>query len=398
MNNKINSFCQDIQIKQHLYSYIRQTQNIPRQNKMNGTDVKPEHLPSEIRVIPSSPYTEVRKPSINREVLVPENEAIIAGSKTQERSATSFLNNARKKIVLGRSSLNWARLAAFYTVFYFCLGCFFVMLLYAFAMILDRDVPRYYNQESTMAVRTAATVVGMGFRPQPDVTENLIQVPSDPQEQKRIASSLRLFRDVYLIQKPDAKAEECTEKDPASDLIPGAACQFNWFHVVPTQEHPCSDNNMYGFKKEEPCILVKLNKVYGWQPSKGHIPIDIQLLQGVYTNRSVSKPDVYITCEGSNPADRDILHDLTYYSAGSIPVSSKFGVIPNYYFPYRNAPDHVQPFVLVQFKNLPLFRLVTVTCRFWAPSVIYDPRAMRGMVSFQLFRSHNVTQSQVNNK
>ncbi|CAF4827107.1 unnamed protein product, partial [Rotaria magnacalcarata] len=46
---------------------------------MNGTDVKPEHLPSEIRVIPSSPYTEVRKPSINREVLVPENEAIIAG-------------------------------------------------------------------------------------------------------------------------------------------------------------------------------------------------------------------------------------------------------------------------------------------------------------------------------
>lgn len=54
----------------------------------------------------------------------------------------------------------------------------------------------------------------------------------------------------------------------------------------------------------------------------------------------------------------------------------------------RNARDHVQPFVLVQFKSLPLDRLVSVTCRLWAPGVKQDAKAMRGMVNFQLFRSH----------
>jgi hypothetical protein len=51
-----------------------------------------------------------------------------------------------------------AKLAAAYTVFYFCLGCFFVGLLYLFFLMIDRDIPRHVNTESTMAVRTSATV------------------------------------------------------------------------------------------------------------------------------------------------------------------------------------------------------------------------------------------------
>ncbi len=66
---------------------------------------------------------------------------------------------------------------------------------------------------------------------------------------------------VYLIQKADAKTDECSVEEPASDLPTGTACLFNWFHIVNSENHPCSDNNMYGFKKEEPCVLVKLNKV-----------------------------------------------------------------------------------------------------------------------------------------
>jgi hypothetical protein len=79
---------------------------------------------------------------------------------------------------------------------------------------------------------------------------------------------------------------------------------------------------------------------------------------------------------------------LTYYSLAKPSRSSTYGVIPDYFFPYRNAKDHVQPFVLVQFKNLPLDRLISVTCRAWAPGIEHDVRAMRGMVNFQLYRSH----------
>jgi hypothetical protein len=193
---------------------------------------------------------------------------------------------------------------------------------------------------------------------------------------------------VYLIQKADAKTDECSAEEPASGLPTGTACLFNWFLIVNSENHPCSDNNMYGFKNEEPCVLVKLNKVYGWQPEQGHIPQNIQKLRGTFINKTVSRPDVYITCTGSNVADNDILNDMIYYSLSYPSGSSKYGVIPNHFFPYRNAPDHVQPFVLVQFKNLPLNRLVSITCKAWAPNIEHETRGMRGMVSFQLYRSH----------
>ena len=55
-----------------------------------------------------------------------------------------------------------AKLAVFYAIFYFFLGCFFVALVYVFASILDRREPRYYNTESRMAVRSP-TAVGLYF-------------------------------------------------------------------------------------------------------------------------------------------------------------------------------------------------------------------------------------------
>ncbi|CAF0791721.1 unnamed protein product [Adineta ricciae] len=298
-----------------------------------------------------------------------------------------FLYDPRKKTVLGRDALNWAKLATFYTIFYFFLGCFFLILLNIFASILDRTEPRYYNAESTMAVRSTAAVVGMGFRPQPLIDDSLIRVSDDPTEQIRIASSLRLFRDVFLIQNSDSKIENCTEVDPASDLPAGTACAFNWFHVVNSNDHPCSDNNLYGFKQEKPCVLVKLNKVYGWKPSTGVLPVNIQKLRGIHSNRSTQNPDVYVTCEGTNVADNDALKPMTYYSVAYPSGSDKLGVIPNYYFPYRNAKDHVQPFVLVQFHDLPLNRLIGVTCRAWAPGIEHNVRGVRGMVNFQLYRT-----------
>jgi hypothetical protein len=85
-----------------------------------------------------------------------------------------FLYDPKRRTVLGRDALNWgkekftvpiislfsilAKLSAFYTAFYFFLGCFFVALVYVFAAILDRTTPRYHNTQSTMAVRSPYAV------------------------------------------------------------------------------------------------------------------------------------------------------------------------------------------------------------------------------------------------
>jgi hypothetical protein len=48
------------------------------------------------------------------------------------------------------------------------------------------------------------------------------------------------------------------------DLPKGTACAFDWYDVVTTEDHPCSDRNLFGFKKQQPCILVKINKVLNY--------------------------------------------------------------------------------------------------------------------------------------
>ena len=101
----------------------------------------------------------------------------------------------------------------------------------------------------------------MGFRPQPLIDSSLIEISNDRTQQKKVASSLRLFRDTFLLQSGDGQIERCSPNSPASNLPLGTACAFNWFNIVENQDHPCSDNNWYGFKNEQPCILVKLNKV-----------------------------------------------------------------------------------------------------------------------------------------
>ncbi|CAF0727498.1 unnamed protein product [Rotaria sordida] len=349
---------------------------------------------SDITIEPTNVNIELQKNDTNVNNLLDKN---IKKTKNSRKSFAKFLYNSKRKTVLGRDALNWAKLSIFYTILYCFLGCFFVALTYVFARILDRTQPRYYNTESTMAVRSTAAVVGLGFRPQPVIDESLIQITNDPIQQKRIASSLRLFRNVFLLQNSDAKVEQCSSQEPASKLPPGTACLFNWYHIVKNENHPCSDNKMYGFSYEQPCILIKLNKVYGWKPVKGILPFEIQKLRHVYSNKSISNSDVYITCAGTHAADTDVLLNATYYSLSYPFGSSKFGVIPNYFFPYQNAKDHVQPFVLVQFNMLPLNRLVSVTCLAWAPGIEHNTRRMRGMVNFQLYRTHTDIKYNENN-
>ncbi|CAF4642993.1 unnamed protein product, partial [Rotaria magnacalcarata] len=50
----------------------------------------------------------------------------------------------------------------------------------------------------------------------------------------------------------------------------------------------------------------------------------------------------------------------------------------------------------VQFNKLPLNRLVSITCRAWAPGIEHNARRMRGMVNFQLYRTYTDMKSNDN--
>lgn len=346
---------------------------------MNGKEGEPQARTTDITPVPTD--------------ATPNVEMVNAEPKKKKSAVGSLLNfvyNSKRKTVLGRDAMNWFKLALFYMIFFFCVSCFFTGLLYLFTLTLNSRIPKYYNEDSTMTVRTSASIVGLGFRPQPNVRENRIIISDDPTQQNEMVSSLRLFRDVYLRQKPDARVERCTRDEPANELPQGVACEFDWSDIVRSKSHPCSEENLFGFKQKQPCILVKINKVYGWEPQPvstfsshhGHHGINS-------TNVHPKTSDVHVTCQGSQADDRAVLHDITYYSLEHPLGSKDYGAVPHYYFPYRNAPDHVQPFILVQFKDLPANRVVDVLCKISAPGLHPERRTMRGYVSFEL---ENVTQ------
>jgi len=127
-----------------------------------------------------------------------------------------------------------------------------------------------------------------------------------------------------------------------------------------------------------------LNKIYGWIPKSG----PLQSPGAPNISATETGRNIYVTCTGAQPADNDVLSDIKYYSLLHPRGHPSYGGIPNYFFPYRNDKGHIQPFVLVQFSSLPLNRLITVKCLAWANNIEHDPKSMRGMVVFQLFRTH----------
>ncbi|CAF1134770.1 unnamed protein product, partial [Didymodactylos carnosus] len=226
--------------------------------------------------------------------------------------------------------------------FHLCLGLFFLTVVFVFSALLNRDRPRYYNNASTMGFRGHVNV-GLGFRPQPSIYENLIRVTNDAKEQLRLASSLKLFRD---------------------------------------------DANAFGYAEEKPCVLLKLNKIYGWMPQPGALPLKFTEMTGLKVDDPSQPANVYVTCGGAADADNDVLSNLTYYSLLDKTGNSVYGGIPYYYFPYRSVKHHVQPFVLVQFNSIPKNRLINVQCRAWARNIEHETKTMQGMTAHTTERLH----------
>lgn len=154
---------------------------------------------------------------------------------------------------------------------------------------------------------------------------------------------------------------------------------FNYREII--KETPCSRENNFGLNTTAPCVIVKLNRIYGWLPKASSKP------PGNLTKlaNSTDEKFIYVKCEGEHGSDRDNLQGIEYFS--SYP-NNEIGGINFKYFPYRNQPGYLSPLVFVHFKNVSLNTLVNVVCKAYAHNIDNKDRLnQRGMVRFQLFVS-----------
>jgi sodium/potassium-transporting ATPase subunit beta len=309
----------------------------------------------------------------------------------------TYLWNPATKQFFGRTGTMWAKLVVFYTIFYIGLAAFFGLYFYLFSQTLDAGRPKWILGESLIG-----TNPGMGYRPMPSADDN---PESTLIWYKRDSSDAQ-----FWYQQLDDYMNSVDNPIDTDDVV---NCNYNGTRAsedrccrVYTNDFgtECSRKNNFGYKTGEPCILLKLNRIFGWEPlgyglnSKGRydqaqlaadlneqvknkgMPESLKdyILDGLKdypTNKEEYLSTIWISCRGEDVADQENIGNIRYYPKQGI---------PGYYFPYYMQKGYQSPFIFVQFQHPLESVLINIECKAWAKNIVHDKINRLGSVHFEL--------------
>lgn len=249
----------------------------------------------------------------------------------------NFLYDKKTGLVMGRNGKEWCQLIVFYLIFYACLFLFWSACLYGFLSTTNLSTPTLTGFQSMLKLNPA-----IGYRPQPDFESNLIKFNmSLSNTYTKTLEDANLFLVPYFNASAQQNLKDCAT-DATADWKAG--CKFNPREKAPLCFPEQSGPAMLNFPGGDPCIILKMNRIYGWLP------------------KDPSK-DVRVRCYGENEADAETLGTIQYYP-GSEDEKGTYGIIPGYYFPFLNQPDYLSPLVFAHFVNIKKFTLALVWCEF----------------------------------
>ncbi|KAI0215943.1 Sodium/potassium-transporting ATPase subunit beta [Lamellibrachia satsuma] len=289
------------------------------------------------------------------------SEAEFPGSRNTSswEAFTTFMWDSNKNTFLGRNGKSWALITLFYVILYGCLAGFFLLSMYVFFQVGSDTIPTRTGYASPMKGNP-----GMGFRPQPDVVSNTIRFKQGVNESYfKYTQEITKFLDGYSDQKQKDNIN-CSDVDP-DDRDKTKACLFDI--SVLGKDCPAPD---YGFGEGQPCVLLKLNKVYGWEPEMASNDSSLARSEGAFFSDSIG-----ITCEGAYSDDKE--------KVGLIEMYPKNG-FPAHFYPYLNQEGYVSPVVFVRFTKPTTDVTVSVWCKAWAENIKHHRSDRAGSVIFNL--------------
>jgi sodium/potassium-transporting ATPase subunit beta len=287
----------------------------------------------------------------------------------------SALYNSKRKEFLGRDGAGWGKLGVFYFFFYLGLAGFFCAMLAVFMALSPSDRPRYYSESSRMRTRSHPLSPGLGFRPQPEVDKNLILVKkhSSKDQENPFAKNLDQYLQVYYWKKD-------LNSKPDNDEGNGEVQEKPKFVI--NNPDQCTSASNYGYSSGKPCVLVKMNKVVGYEPK----PL-LKSGKDVSIPCNVTANAIPVHCYGEYPADVDNIGPLNYISENG--RDEKCGSLDTKWFPYEgksNRQDVYQaPYIWVQFLNPKPNVLINVLCRIYGQNIEFDKKTARALTRFQLY-------------
>ncbi|XP_065358384.1 sodium/potassium-transporting ATPase subunit beta-1 [Calliphora vicina] len=291
-------------------------------------------------------------------------------SPKEKQSIGQFIHNSKDGTYFGRTPKSWGQLMLFYGIFYIVLAGLFTICLETLFSTLSEKEPKWKLGESLIG-----TNPGMGYRPLTDEMDlgSVIKFHTQQNESKKKWINLL---DDYM-------------KDYNGSHV-GKICGFNQTHhendvchVDINQFGDCSSQKEYGYNNSRPCVFLKLNKIFGWLPEYYDDPVELpedmpaQLKAHIKDVKPLERQQIWISCDGTNAADREHLGEVKFYPSQGFPA---------YYYPFINQPGYLSPLIAVQFEKLPMNQMVNIECRAWAKNIIYNGsiRDRKGSVTFQI--------------
>ncbi|XP_015434998.1 PREDICTED: sodium/potassium-transporting ATPase subunit beta-2-like [Dufourea novaeangliae] len=299
-------------------------------------------------------------------------------SKTKWMAVRDYIHDPAEGTYCGHTGKKWAITGAFYAVFFTVLALLFAICMKGLLATLNNERPRWILEESLIG-----TNPGLGFRP----------ISNNTEEKSLIWYS---SSDPASVQKWTGLLDEFLEEYMNSSLLPNGGrnqqiCSFDTLvkpgHVCAVDVNnwgPCSPSQQYGFNNSAPCVFIKLNRIYGWEPDcyndTANLPSEMpaSLVEHIKSVNSSWLNTVWVLCTGENPHDKEVIGEINYY-----PKSQGF---PKYYYPYKNIPGYLSPVVAVHFLRPARNRIINVECRAWAKNIKYGTTKdyLTGLIRFQL--------------
>ncbi|XP_056642448.1 sodium/potassium-transporting ATPase subunit beta-2-like isoform X2 [Diorhabda sublineata] len=298
-----------------------------------------------------------------------------------DRETNRFIprvNQRKQERIRRRTCKDIAKIGLFYLIFYGMLSSMVSVCMWVFFQTLDPRIPKWQLDRSLIG-----TNPGLGFRPMPVNNEESTLIwfkGSNKTSYLHWVDNILQFLDKYYVPSKIAKGngqiKTCSHHDyPAI----GEVCEVD---VRDWEE--CNRDQFFNYHKNSPCIFLKLNKIYGWTPEYYDDPYNLpEEMPDTLKNhiRSINNTrelqNVWLSCHGENPADREYLGPVTYYPRA---VQG----FPGYYFPYLNSEGYLSPLVAVKFERPVSGIVINVECRAWAKNIIYNRGDRMGSVHFEL--------------
>ena len=160
------------------------------------------------------------------------------------------------------------KITVFYIIYYTFLSAFFMLMLLIFFTTLYDEKPTW-DAESNGIIGTNP---GVGYRPMPPderIESTLMwyrhgeRIGNWQPWVERLEQHLEPYKNkTYVDHFPNTHGVECGVLGSKSPGTTGM-CKINQEELF---QGPCTSDNHYGFKDGQPCILIKLNKIYKWSP------------------------------------------------------------------------------------------------------------------------------------